>query len=241
MRGRLDVSSRTPLAERSKPSASCQVAQGPTTRPARFAQAYKEQVRGSPSTPPMERPTAMQTATLADTHAPLRWRLAFTALVALAAAAHLGWEYTQGGIVSHHLLNDPGMPAISNAWGLLLLPLLAWIASARAFHRPGLRWRPRPAFVLRLAGAMLAGIALSTAFASGAEELAGGLFLAIILAGIVLRAYRAEFVLGFALGMMPVIGGVLPVLVGGCIALLSALAWLAVGPLLGRAVAAMRA
>ena len=164
--------------------------------------------------------------------APISLRLGFTGAVALVEAVHLATEHFAGGIANHHLLNDPTLPQIWNGWGLVVLPLLAWIASARAFERPAAHWRLHRAFVLRLAGALLAGIALATAFTSGSKDVAGALFPAIVLAGVALRAYRPEFVLGFALGMAFTVGGVLPVLIGGCIALVSAFVWLVAWPVL---------
>lgn len=173
----------------------------------------------------------------ADIHPPIRLRLAFTAFVAFAEAAHLAIEHLHGGIARHHLLHDPTLPAVWNGWGLLLLPLLAWIASARAFRRPRTHWQLHRPFVMRACGALLMGGALSMAFSMGADGLAGVLFPGIALCGIALRAYRAEYVLGFVLGMAYTFGAVLPMVIGGGIALLSAVLWRVIVPLLGRAVA----
>lgn len=179
----------------------------------------------------------------AHPHTPVRTapRLAFTALVALAEAAHLAWEHAHGGIVSHHLLNDASLPALWNGWGLVLLPAMAWIASRRAFRASRARWIPDRGFLLHLGGGLLAGAALAAAFAFGGEEVAGVVFPGVVLAALVVRAYRIEYLLGFALGMAFTFGGVLPVLIGGCIALVSAVAWFGLWPLLGRVVAAVRA
>ena len=38
------------------------------------------------------------------------------------------WEYFSGGVVSHNLLARADMPAFSNWWGLLTVPLLFWIS-----------------------------------------------------------------------------------------------------------------
>lgn len=173
--------------------------------------------------------------------APTALRAGFTALVALAEAAHLGWEHLHGGIVSHHLLNDPAMPAIWNGWGLVVLPALAWIASGRAFPRPHRAWRLRPPFVRALLPAALAGLALSVAFAFGREDLAGFVLVGLLVAAVGVRAYRVEYLLGFVLGMAYTFGAILPTLIGGCIALLSAVAWCGVYPLLGRMVTRARA
>src|SRR6185312_11324004 len=53
----------------------------------------------------------------------LQWYV--VALAALFAIAMLAWEYTHGGVVSHHFLDRRDMPAVSNWWSLAVLPLLA--------------------------------------------------------------------------------------------------------------------
>lgn len=157
--------------------------------------------------------------------APLSARLGLVALVALAEAAHLGWEATHGGIVSHHLLNDPRMPALWNGWGLLVLPAIAWFASARLLEPSARGWRPDRRALLRLACALLAGLALSFAFATGREDAAGAVFLGVALSALVVRAYRGEYLLGFVLGMAFTFGALLPTLIGGVIAAASAAVW----------------
>lgn len=177
----------------------------------------------------------------ATTRAPASLRIAFTALVALAEAAHLGWEHLDGGIVSHHLLNDPTLPALWNGWGLLVLPLLAWIASARAFEISRTGWRVHLPFVARLALALLAGLALSLAFSLGREDVAGAMLIGLLLSALAVRVYRVEYLLGFVLGMALTFGALLPTVIGGAIALMSAALWLGAWPLLGRVAAKVRA
>lgn len=162
---------------------------------------------------------------------PIAVRAGFTALVALLEAAHLAWEHLHGGIVSHHLLNDASLPAIWNGWGLLLLPALAWIASRRAFHTVRGAWRLRAPFLRALLAAALAGLALSAAFAFGREDIASGVLVGLLLAAVLVRAYRVECLLGFVLGMTCTFGAILPTLIGGGIALISAVAWFGVYPL----------
>lgn len=167
-------------------------------------------------------------------------RAAFTLLVAALEALHLGWEHTHGGIVSHHLLNDPTLPAIWNGWGLVLLPALAWIASRRLFGPDGRRRRPEPRVVAGLLAAAVAGLALSAAFLAGREDLAGATLLLTALAALAVRAYRVEYLLGFALGMTWTFGGILPVLIGGVLALASAAAAFVLRPGLTRLMRALR-
>jgi hypothetical protein len=186
-----------------------------------------------------DRPGAEPIDTLATTApratAPLSLRLGFTGLVALAEAAHLTWEHLDGGIVSHNLLNDPTLPALWNGWGLAVLPALAWIASRHAFDWSGSGWRLHRPWALRLLCALSAGIALAASFWAGREDASGALLIAVALSAFFVRAYRPEYLLGFALGMALTFGGLLPVLIGGVIALLSAVAWFGVYPLLTRA------
>ena len=166
--------------------------------------------------------------------APAAFRIGFTALIALAEAAHLAWEHLHGGIISHHLLNDPTMPALWNGWGLVVLPVLAWIASSRAFQLTEGAWRLHRPFALRLLSALLAGLALSVAFSYGREDIAGMVLVGLLLSALAVRAYRVEYLLGFVLGMAFTFGALLPTLIGGCIALLSAAVWLGLWPLLAR-------
>lgn len=168
-------------------------------------------------------------------------RLGVVAAVALAEAGHLAWEAAHGGIVSHHVLNDPTLPALWNGWGLLVLPLLAWIAEPRLFATTGGSRRMDRGAIGRLSAAALVGLALSLAFATGSEDAAGGIFVGLLLSSAVVRAYRAEYLLGFVLGMAFTFGALLPTLIGGAIALASAAVWFGPWRFIGRAVQRARA
>lgn len=168
-------------------------------------------------------------------------RIVLTTAVAVAECAHLGWEHMHGGIASHHLLDDASLPALWNGWGLVLLPALAWIASRNAFTAPRVGWMPDPGFLRRVGGALLAGGVLSVAFSMRWEDAALAVLVGIALASLLLRAYRPEYLLGFALGMAFTFGGVLPLLIGGAIALISAGAWFGLRPVVSRIVAMTRA
>ncbi|MFP7722360.1 hypothetical protein [Lysobacter sp. A3-1-A15] len=60
------------------------------------------------------------------------------------------------------------------------------------------------------------------------------MLIGLLLSALAVRAYRIEYLLGFVLGMAFTFGALLPTLIGGCIALLSAAVWLSVWPLLAR-------
>ena len=153
-------------------------------------------------------------------------------LAILAAAAHLGWEYTHGGIKDHHLVNRADLLAISNWWGLLVLPVLGWLTwhgvARRASDEAGAIPKALQAFL----GALFIGTALSTAFATDHEAMTSGIFLATLAAGLVLRTYRAEYIFGFVLGMTLVFGSVLPMILASIVAAISAIAHLVIRPVI---------
>ena len=167
-----------------------------------------------------------------------QWRLGFTALCLLAEFALLLWEHFHGGIKSHHLLHRADLPAISNAWGLVLLPALAWLASTQVLKRIqsknlGLANLPKSA-IPGFAGALIFGCMLAFSFSHDYEAVTENLFMAMFLLAVLLPVYRAETVLGFVLGMNVVFGTVLPTAVAAILATLSAMTHLILWPLLLR-------
>ena len=170
---------------------------------------------------------------------PFRLPLRLAAFALLAEVAHLGWEHLHGGILTHHLMRRADLPGLYNGWGLLLLPALAAWAGWRIQKR--LTAGARPAAVM--AGGLLTllvGLALSGAFATGQQDLAGGVFMGLLLLALLWPAYRAECWLGLVLGMGFIFGAVIPTLLGGIIAGLSALIHLALRPAVVQGWAALR-
>ncbi|UVW27224.1 hypothetical protein [Massilia sp. H6] len=164
----------------------------------------------------------------------LQVRLVLSACALAAEALHLGWEFTHGGVPSHHLLNRADLPAMSNWWGLLVVPLLVWLLVGRIQRRgatlvqAGSRARFRTLVLVRFGGALLWGAVLALAFAQG-HPAVSFIFLGAFVAGVFLHLYRAEYVLGFALGLTFTFGAVLPVLIASVIAGCSFLVHLLVG------------
>jgi hypothetical protein len=133
-------------------------------------------------------------------------RLALTAAAGVAMALMLAWEHFNGGVVSHHFLARSDMPAISNWWGLLVIPALAWFLLGRMEKRGGDRRR----LLIGFGSAFLFGAALSFFFTSGRQEWCGHMVMALPAVALFLPIYRAECVLGFVIGMTFVFGPVLP-------------------------------
>lgn len=168
-------------------------------------------------------------------------RLWFTAAVLVAQLAHLAWEHFHGGVASHHVLQRADLPAISNWWGIVVLPLLTWFLTGRIQKRVGARaaggrtiaglpW----SVVAGFWGALLLGAVIAGSFAIGAQGITSWAFQAMLLLALLLPAYRAECLLGFVLGMTLTFGAVLPTAIGSIVAAGSAVIHLVVLPLITR-------
>ncbi|MCU0755941.1 MAG: hypothetical protein MUE46_12585 [Xanthomonadales bacterium] len=150
--------------------------------------------------------------------------LAVPPLAALAfAVAHLGFETLNGGVQSHHLLNRPDLPAISNWLGLVILPLLGLIFGlrlAREARAAGAAGIPAP-ILFGLCGAILYGGMLATAFELNASSITNAAFFGLFLCAALLPIYRAEYLLGFVVGITLTFGAVLPLAIGAVFAVIS--------------------
>lgn len=143
-------------------------------------------------------------------------RRLFTAGALCAELLHLGWEHTHGGVIAHHLLGNPELPAFSNWWGVLLIPVLAWWLVGRIGAQVQARIDPWIGF----AAALGYGAAMAVAFSTG-SSLVSWLFFALPVLALVLRLWLAQYVLGFVFGMTFVFGAVLPTIIASVIAALS--------------------
>lgn len=156
-------------------------------------------------------------------------RLYFTALVMLGEWAHLAWQHFNGGVVSHHILNSAELPAISNWWGVVVLPAITWFLVGRIRKRAALNSgqkdstsRAPVGIVVGFVGSLTFGIALSVAFTNDYATISSALFFGALVLAMFLPVYRAECVLGFILGMAFTFGAVLPTVIGSLIAAVSA-------------------
>jgi hypothetical protein len=145
------------------------------------------------------------------THARLRW---FAPLaVALLVGAHLAWEFTHGGIARHHFLAQADMPAISNAWGLFALPLLAWLTVFFAQRNQ----RDVRGVLTRIAAGALIGALIAVLFSAKIHAPLPLMLLAAFSLAACFAGDRLESLLGFSLAMMITFGGILPLVIGGVI------------------------
>ena len=153
-----------------------------------------------------------------------RWLLSCTVMLGVATAlVQLVWEHTHGGILRHHLLNDASLPAISNVWAVLAMPLLGALAGWVVTRRTRKRSSALIPAIAGFLGALLGGAALSVAFVTSGEAAATQVMMALLVAVVLFPVYRAEYLFGFVMGMTFVFGPVLPALVA-CVPMLIAAA-----------------
>lgn len=177
-----------------------------------------------------------------DQHHFNRTRLLLATLTALAMSAVLTWEHVHGGVESHHLLQRADLPAISNWWGGLLIPLLTWFLVGRIRKRvvqhqiTATEPERYPVSVLRgFAGALLYGTLLSVSFAMGSSLIPSYLFMSLPAFALFFPIFRSEYVLGFVLSMTLTFGAVLPTLIASIVALVAAVLYHYVRPSIVRA------
>ncbi len=141
---------------------------------------------------------------------------AFVALSSLVfGAAVLAHEYFNGGVPSHYLLNRHDLPAISNWFGLVVLPLLGWLLGVRLRNHLGTSAGSGLAKGIwaGLVCSLLYGAALAISFELGLSAVTTSLFFGLFLLAAVLPIYRIECIFGFVVGMNFTFGAVLPTLV----------------------------
>jgi hypothetical protein len=164
-------------------------------------------------------------------------RLYVTGVITITIWSLLVWGHYNGGVPIHHIAANNDMPAISNWWGALLLPLLTWFLLYRIHKRVFSTKREDAGdrrilmdILYRFVGAILFGALIATCFTLGYNDVTGNLVLALLPFAIFLPIYRAECLLGFVLGMTFTFGAVLPTGFGILVSLAGAVLFLFIRP-----------
>ena len=124
----------------------------------------------------------------------------------------LSWEYLNGGVQGHHVLQQKDLPFISNWWGLLLLPVLTWILWSRIEKRLGERPGKKEAsrtFWLFLLGLGL-GVLISVSFLNKYHFVLDNILYILAATSLIFPIFFSEVILGFVMGMVSTFGVVLP-------------------------------
>lgn len=152
-------------------------------------------------------------------------RLLATGLVSLSIWLLLLWNHYHGGVPRHHILANKDLPSISNWWGGLLLPLLTWFLLYRIQQRifrhnntNSERSKYLTYSLYGFMGAFVFGILLSTFFSLGNSDIPGYLMMGLFPLAFFAPIYRAEYLLGFVIGMTFTFGAVLPTGIGTLLA-----------------------
>ncbi|SFC06946.1 hypothetical protein SAMN05421780_102463 [Flexibacter flexilis DSM 6793] len=143
-----------------------------------------------------------------------RWA---TAIITVLLDGLLLWQYFNGGIPKHHFLADESMPVVSNAWGALTIPLLTWFSLQRIkaglFNNLTEINFPKNT-VLAFGCAAAFGISLGLALLFNWSIFLENVPFIVLGLAVFFPVYKAEYFLGFVLGLTYFVGGVLPVVVG---------------------------
>jgi uncharacterized PurR-regulated membrane protein YhhQ (DUF165 family) len=149
-------------------------------------------------------------------------RLIFTVIIGIIIWSLLFFDYFNGGVPSHHILNNKDLPAISNWWGGFLVPALTWFLLYRLdirLRKNGESDLPKSVY-WGFFVALIFGIVLSTFFSFGNTTMPELMMESILLIALFYPIYRSECFLGFVLGMTYTFGGVLPVGIGAILAVI---------------------
>ncbi|SFR31257.1 hypothetical protein SAMN04490243_0084 [Robiginitalea myxolifaciens] len=138
------------------------------------------------------------------------------ALIAFGLVSlQLFYEYTHGGVVSHHLLAREDMPAISNWLGLISIPLLAYLVVRSLRSRVTRNGDDaRTGIAAGFVGGLAYGLLMSGLWEFDLDAYMPPLLLLPLLLAFFLPVYRWECFLGMVLGMAWTFGGILPIAIG---------------------------
>ena len=147
-----------------------------------------------------------------------RMRIGLTVLVTLAIWTLLTWQHFHDGVPAHHLLQNPDLPRMSNWFGGLLLPVLAWGLLGLSRRRVAAADSGLKPVGIGLVAGLAFGIGMSITFFGGYQSITSNLFFGLLPLALFLPVYRPECLLGFILGMSTAFGAVLPTLFGSIMA-----------------------
>jgi len=149
----------------------------------------------------------------------IQLRIYFLGIITIGIWSLLLWNHLHGGVVSHHLLHQKNLPAVSNWWGGLILPLLTFYLTSRIKKRIISNNKPEQAtfpksIIYGFLLALIYGVLLSVFFTMGYSNAAGYMTYGIFILALIFPIFRAEYLLGFVIGMTYTFGAVLPTIVG---------------------------
>lgn len=140
-----------------------------------------------------------------------RFKTIGTILITAFTASTLAWDHYHGGVPVHHLLMDKDLPGISNWWGLLIMPLFAWITLHKMEQSINLENGKRKLIGLFGLGA-LTGLTIAFAFVYEVKPILDNVPYGLLVIALFFPVFHAAFMLGFVVVMFTTFGPVIPVL-----------------------------
>ena len=147
-------------------------------------------------------------------------------IIVLVVSGLLFWDYFHGGVPSHHLLAKKNLPEVSNWWGIVTFPLataiLLYRIKKRMFEKNDLISQQQSRnLIISFVGAFVYAAAIAVSFATGNSQISGILFPLIFAIALFIPIYKAEYILGFMVGLLYTFGGFLPVFISVILAAIS--------------------
>lgn len=172
-------------------------------------------------------------------------KIFITGIVTILILGLLFWQYFHDGVPSHHILQQKDLPEISNWWGTLLLPALAWVLLGRIEKR----LKKQNALIqqtknqaIKIPGLFLLGLTLgiliAVSFTNEYKFFLDNVLYVFLVLSLFFPIYNAEFILGFILGMTYTFGAVLPTIFILIIAALGFLIYSFIRPLIWKVIKA---
>jgi len=144
-------------------------------------------------------------------------RIIITVIISVLILGLLMWDYFHGGVPSHHLLDQKNLPAISNWWSGLLLPVISWIMlgkiKTRIENQTKIKGRYKSGIKIvlwRFGIALIFGIILSVSFIKNYKLFLDNVPYLLLILSFIVPIFFSEFILGFVLGMTYTFGAILP-------------------------------
>jgi uncharacterized protein YacL len=144
-------------------------------------------------------------------------RLIITVIISILILGLLIWDYFHDGVPSHHILDQKNLPAISNWWSAILLPILTWILlgkiKSRIENQTKIDSQYKSAItrvLVRFSIGLVFGIILSVSFINNYKPFLDNVLYLLLILSFIVPIFFSEFILGFVLGMTYTFGAILP-------------------------------
>jgi|ERR1017187_953577 hypothetical protein len=144
-------------------------------------------------------------------------RLIITVIISVLILGLLIWDYFHDGVPSHHILDQKNLPAISNWWSGILLPILTWILlgkiKSRIENQTKIDSQYKSAItrvLVRFSIGLVFGIILSVSFINNYKPFLDNVLYLLLILSFIAPIFFSEFILGFVLGMTYTFGAILP-------------------------------